>query len=100
MLSPVKNVSIPFTSDGTATAMIVDLNNLGLDLGYLGQTNGVTTPAITASSGPAVGAPAITIAGSILTMTLGAALPTEYLGNLVIYTLTFLLELGSLSVPA
>jgi hypothetical protein len=100
MLNPAKLVAIPFTSDGTSTAMVVDLNTLGLGFGYIGQTAGVQTPAITANIGPAVDPPTVAIDGSILTMTLGAALPAENSSNLVTYTLTFLLQLVSILPPA
>jgi hypothetical protein len=102
MITPIRAVSIPFTSDGTSTALIVDLNSVLLPgPNCISQTAGVLTPAIAASSGPTIASPTATIAGSILTVTLGAALPTEDVNSvLIVYTLTFLLQLTSLPLPS
>lgn len=94
MITPVKPLSIPFTSDGTSTALIVDLQTLGI-LPCGARLAGILLPAIAASAGPAVPTPTAEIDGFILTITLQAVLPVNYLEALVTYTFSALLQLAS-----
>jgi hypothetical protein len=100
MVTPIKPASIAFTSDGTSTAFILDLSTFA-SLGLTGpgqQPYGVLTPTIAANIGPAVPAPTLSLVGNFLTVTLNAALPTDYLGALVLYTLSFLVQYTTLPV--
>jgi hypothetical protein len=95
MLTPVKSVSLQFTSDGTSTALVFDLSTAPIGLDFTGQEPiGALTPICTFPGGT-LALTSVTLAGTIATATFPAAPPEDDVNsNLITYTLTFLLQFG------
>lgn len=92
MITPVKALSVPFTSDGTSTVLMVDLSTIPAELDLRGQSPvGIQTPTVTYAGG-SIAAQA-TIDGSMITVTLASA-PPKLDGNavLILYTLSLLVQ--------
>jgi hypothetical protein len=92
MLTPVKPISLQFTSDGTSTALIVDLSTAPVGIDFTGQEpTGILTPVATSTTGPIT--VSATLAGSIATFTFPVTPPQfDVNAALITYTLTFLLQ--------
>lgn len=94
MITPVKSLSLQFTSDGTSTALQFDLSAAPLSIDFTGQQPvGIQSPVVTTAAGPVAITPPVTLNGTIATVTFPTAPPQDDLnGNLIVYTLTFLLQ--------
>lgn len=94
MLTPVKSISVSFTSDGTSTALIVDLSTAPVGLDFTGQEPvGILAPIVTYNGGTLALSGAVTIAGSIATFTFPVPPPQKDANqNIIIYTVTFLVQ--------
>jgi hypothetical protein len=93
-LSRAQQVSVGFSSDGVATALVIDLSLAPPALDFRGNSiQNIRNVAVTATGGVTV--PSFTVgspAGSSVTVTFSSAPPeTDTGGNTVLYTLAFLL---------
>jgi hypothetical protein len=92
MLTPVKQVSVPFTSDGTSTllALVLSAPPIGLDL-TAKLPVGVLSPYVSGGTMPAQATAALV--GETVTLSFAAPLPQyDSNGVLIMYTVTFLVQ--------
>jgi hypothetical protein len=102
MLTPIKSVSLQFTSDGTSTALVFDLTATPLNLDLRGGLQPLEAQDLTLV-GPGnvpIGGATLAIVGTIATLTLAAPLAQSVLGVLQVYTVAFLLALSSITPAA
>lgn len=94
MLTPVKQVSFQFTSDGTSTALTIDLSLAPVSLDLRGLAPTAIQDLVVSSSAGAVSDVAATIAGSVATLTFTDP-PPELDGNslLLIYNVSFYVQI-------
>jgi hypothetical protein len=101
MITPGKQVTFPFTSDGTSTALVMDLSLSPTNIDFRGvQPGSIQTPTITKPDTTQVAGATFDLVGSVLTITLAAPLPESVDGTLQVYSVAFLLALNSIVPPS
>ena len=93
MLSPVVPISVQFVSDGVSTSVEIDLSLAPVSLNVRGLgAVAVLVPTVSSLLGPG---PTVTVAvsGTVATFTLASPVAQSSSGALLVYTLSFLIQL-------
>jgi hypothetical protein len=94
VITPVKSYTTLFTSDGTSQTYVLDCSLTPVDEDFSGaQPIAVLTPVVTSAYTGALSGVTTALSGTTITFTFTSAPPkNDNNGNLIVYTLTFLLQ--------
>jgi hypothetical protein len=94
MLTPVKQYTFGFTSDGISTSLAVDCSIVPISENFAGNAPAaVLSPVVTSVAGGTIAGVTAALAGHTVTFTFPGPPPKNDInGNLILYTVTFYLQ--------